>query len=122
LAVGDLDGRRSAKRLSPAEPHQLRRTLMVIYELLGHAPEPAQGTGEAPIEKVARGAKRVRRVAATAKSVKSYVREQVFPADEGDRVEVKTLMQDYRAWCTNKGLTPIALSRSDREALRQTWD
>jgi hypothetical protein len=40
----------------------------------------------------------------------SYIHEQVFPADEGDRVEAKTLMQDHRAWCTKKGLTPIALA------------
>jgi hypothetical protein len=85
--------------------------VMVIYELLGHAPQPAQQhRGDVTVEKVARMAKPRGRIGTTAKSVKSYVHEQVFPADEGDRVEVKTLMQDYRAWCTRKGLMPIALA------------
>ena len=31
-------------------------------------------------------------------SVKSFVRDHVFPAD-GEQVEIKALMRDYRAWC-----------------------
>jgi hypothetical protein len=42
-------------------------------------------------------------------SVKSFVRDQVFPAD-GERTEIKALMQDYRAWCAQEGFAPIELS------------
>jgi hypothetical protein len=52
----------------------------------------------------------IARSAASAKSVKSYVRDRIFPADEGARIELKTVMHDYRAWCTKKGLAPIALA------------
>src|SRR5262249_2689820 len=83
-----------------------------IYELLGHARQPVQQrTGHVPIEKVAPTSKPACRIAGTAKCVKRYVHDQVFPAGEGDRVELKTMMQDYRAWCTKKGLTPIALAK-----------
>jgi hypothetical protein len=33
----------------------------------------------------------------------------VFAA-EGERTEIKTLMQEYRIWCTKQGLTAIELA------------
>jgi hypothetical protein len=37
------------------------------------------------------------------------VRDKLFPAD-GERTEIKVLMQNYRAWCAEKGFTPIELN------------
>jgi hypothetical protein len=42
-------------------------------------------------------------------SVRSFVQDHVFPAD-GERTEIKALMQDYRAWCAYEGSAPIGLS------------
>ena len=42
-------------------------------------------------------------------SVKSFVRDHVFPAD-GERVEIKALMRDYRAWCAKENVTPLDAS------------
>jgi hypothetical protein len=85
--------------------------VMVIYELLGYTRQAVQQrASDVTIEKVARLAKPCRRIAATAKSVSSYVRDRVFAAADGDRIELKAVMQDYRAWCTKKGLAPIALT------------
>ena len=42
-------------------------------------------------------------------SVKSFVRDHVFPAD-GEQVEIKVLMRDYRAWCETKNFTPLDAS------------
>jgi hypothetical protein len=41
--------------------------------------------------------------------VKTYVRERVFPAN-GERTEIKVLMQDYRAWCAQNRFEPISLN------------
>ena len=42
--------------------------------------------------------------------VRSFVRDRVFPAD-GERTEIKAMMQDYRGWCTQQGLAPIELKQ-----------
>jgi len=41
-------------------------------------------------------------------SVKVFIGERVSPAD-GERVEMKALLQEYRAWCAGKGSGPMDL-------------
>ena len=41
-------------------------------------------------------------------SVKAFIGERVSPAD-GERVEMKALVQEYRAWCAGKGSGPVDL-------------
>ena len=41
-------------------------------------------------------------------SVKAFIAERVSPA-EGERVEMKALVQEYRAWCAGKGSGPVDL-------------
>jgi hypothetical protein len=101
--------------------------VMVIYELLGHARQPVQqqvgdarsqkalgATNEArmdPPQAIKPLASPARRKAVVSHgSVKSFVRDQVFRA-EGERVEMKILMQDYRAWCAQKSVKPLDLNR-----------
>jgi hypothetical protein len=105
--------------------------VMVIFELLGHgrpvpvpkttdalAEErttnavelaPAQEPGPAPAARAARP-KAPPKSAAPVGSVKSFVRDRVFPAD-GERLEIKALMQDYRTWCAQRGVTAVELDR-----------
>jgi hypothetical protein len=104
--------------------------VMVIYELLGQqkivpvsadagtpdeaGPELRRAsqlvTREAPSAQVARRKPRASASKNASSSVKSFIRDQVFPAD-GNRVDMKTLMCDYRAWCVQKGVAPIELTR-----------
>jgi hypothetical protein len=83
--------------------------VMVIYELLGHAKQPAQQR-IAPQE-VKSLAPPARRKAGTKANggVKNFFRDHVIPAD-GERIEIKTLMRDYRAWCARKNVTPLDVS------------
>jgi len=37
--------------------------------------------------------------------VRAFVLERVVPAD-GEHVEMRTLLNDYRAWCAGKGTEP----------------
>ena len=104
--------------------------VMVIYELLGHARQPERQLMEGapsprPLDTVDQvrvtsrqaikpSASPARRTAATTSSktnssVKSFVREQVSPAD-GEQVDIKALMRDYRAWCDKKSVTPVELN------------
>jgi hypothetical protein len=106
--------------------------VMVIYELLGHGtparvavgatsadasesrPAMPIATLPTPMTKELRPLRGTRRkTRSNAKkdfaSVKSFIRDQVFPAD-GNRVEMKALMHDYRVWCTQKGVAPIGLN------------
>ena len=100
--------------------------VMVIYELLGHARQPAQeqigdarsqkalgATDEArmnPPQEIKPLASPARGKAVVARgSVKSFVRYHVFPAD-GERVEIKHLMRDYRTWCVQESVTPLEVS------------
>jgi hypothetical protein len=42
--------------------------------------------------------------------VKDFVRDHLFPdEDEGQRVEIKSMMQAYRAWCVGKQVRPVDL-------------
>jgi len=43
-----------------------------------------------------------------ARGVTAFVRDRLFPAD-GERVEMKVLMQSYRAWCAQKGHEALGL-------------
>jgi hypothetical protein len=43
-------------------------------------------------------------------SVKAFIAERVSPAD-GERVEMKSLVKEYRAWCANKSTEPVPLER-----------
>ena len=102
--------------------------VMVIYELLGHAKQPAQqriagvqsqktlaGADPAkvlPPQEIKPSPSPALRKALTAKangSVKSFVRDHVIPAD-GEQVEIKALMRDYRAWCAKENVTPLDAS------------
>ncbi len=105
--------------------------VMVIFELLGHGGlDPGQRTGDVPAEEhtinavgsaqaqepgptpSARAArpKAPPKSSAPVGSVKSFVRDRVFPAD-GERLEMKALMQDYRGWCAQQGATAVELDR-----------
>ena len=102
--------------------------VMVIYELLGHVKQPAQQRIEGvqsqkapgdldpakvpPPQEIKPSTSPARRKTVAAKangSVKSFFRDHVFPAD-GERVEIKALMRDYRAWCARENVTPLDAS------------
>jgi hypothetical protein len=103
---------------------------MVIFELLGHGRVIADtavtssgvrfnvGTlsaGSVRGPTLARPALERPRRPKTAKrgplagSVGSFVHDRIFPAD-GGRLEMKSLMAEYRAWCGQTGFAPIGLS------------
>ena len=70
---------------------------------------PAEG---APAQEIKLSPSPARRKAVKAKakgSVKRFVRDHVIPAD-GERIEIKALMRDYRAWCARENLTPLDAS------------
>ena len=67
--------------------------------------DPAKVPPPREIEPSASPARR-KAVAKANGSVKSFFREHVFPAD-GERVEIKRLMRDYRAWCAQENVTPL---------------
>jgi len=100
--------------------------VMVIYELLGQAaggrvtnrqktdlehrqldrePTPAKTVAKPPPSPSGRTRPKP---APTLASVKAFIAERVSPAD-GDRVEMKALVQEYRAWCAGKGSGPVDL-------------
>ena len=99
--------------------------VMVIFELLGQAtggrttaqdkadPDDRQPDRE-PIQaqavaKPSSPSGRSRpKPAPTLASVKAFIGERVSPAD-GERVEMRTLLQEYRAWCAGKGSGPMDL-------------
>jgi hypothetical protein len=104
--------------------------VMVIYELLGHQgpaseARPAKEPAPAPMT-VAVGASEARREPtrpapvrrpklppkpqAPTGSVKTFVHDRLFPA-EGERLDMKALTADYRAWCLQKGIGVLELSR-----------
>jgi hypothetical protein len=95
---------------------------MVIFELLGHARQPVQQQiGDARSQKAFGAANEARmdppqsispgrrKAVVSHGSVKSFVSNHVFPAD-GERVEIKGLMRDYRAWCVQENVTPLGVS------------
>jgi hypothetical protein len=98
--------------------------VMVIYELLAHAkPLSVMPTDEveearasvaeaAPSIEIKAPTPSLRRTTTTAKvgSIKRFVLERVFPG-EGERTDIKLLMQDYRTWCAQNCHTPLELSR-----------
>ena len=102
--------------------------VMVIFELLGQAaggrvanqanddPDDRQSNrgptpGKVVTQPIASPPGRSRSKAAPAlASVKAFIAERVSPAD-GERVEMKALVQEYRAWCAGKGSGPVNLER-----------
>jgi hypothetical protein len=42
-------------------------------------------------------------------SVKTFVRDRLFPA-EGERLDMKALTADYRAWCAQKRVAALELA------------
>jgi hypothetical protein len=92
--------------------------VMVIYELLGHVNPPSdrgdesyRSVGEtvSPRPVVATKALATTSPKNKVGSVKTFVRDRLFPAD-GERTEIKVLMQNYRAWCVQHGFAPMALN------------
>jgi hypothetical protein len=102
--------------------------VMVIFELLGQAaggrvanqakddpedrapdrrPTPAQVVRQPIASPPGRSRSKL---APTLASVKAFIAERVSPAD-GERVEIKALVQEYRAWCAAKGSGPVDLER-----------
>jgi hypothetical protein len=98
--------------------------VMVIYELLGHVMQPSVSVAEAcdaPYSAAPVGTRpnanvpavRPKALAAPQKakvsSIRAFVLDRLFPG-EGERTEIKALMQDYRGWCAERGCTPLELS------------
>ena len=110
--------------------------VMVIYELLGHVKRPLQVPTE-PMAKIyvqpadtpcgtlataishepkpkpvtpslRRRSRRAPVPIANGSSVMSFAGERLIAA-EGERTEIKALMQGYRAWCAQRRLTPMEL-------------
>ncbi len=95
--------------------------VMVIYELLGHAKQPGQQwITPQEVKPLAPPARR-KAVTKANGSAKNFSRDHVIPAD-GERIEIKTLMRDYRAWCARENLTPLDASAflDELPALRNT--
>jgi hypothetical protein len=42
-------------------------------------------------------------------TVKVFLRNHLFPAVDGERMDVMAMVRSYRAWCTEKGLPPADL-------------
>jgi hypothetical protein len=107
--------------------------VMVAFELLGHGKEPGGGAPvagavradadrtpsaavEATIIEPARAAlpppRRPRAKAAAGKpgsTVKAFLRDHLFPANNGERLDIMAMVRSYRAWCAEKGLSPADL-------------
>jgi hypothetical protein len=106
--------------------------VMVAFELLGHgqgrpagSPAPAEasrrletpvsvvgaaeGTPAAAVLPAPRKPRAKAPGASQAGSVKGFFRDYIFPAEDGERVDIKTMVDTYRGWCAGKGLTPVNL-------------
>jgi hypothetical protein len=101
--------------------------VMVAFELLGHGRVPAgarvgavrvdvvrepdpvvEATASPPVRpalppppRKTRGKAPVGRPGST---VKAFLRDHLFPADSGERLDIMAVVHSYRAWCTKKGL------------------
>jgi hypothetical protein len=111
--------------------------VMVAFELLGHGKmptsAPASDVGERPGIHSATSAEVLqpiqspvamrpahraalpppRRPRAKAsppsRTVKAFLRDHLFPADGGERIDIMAMVRGYRTWCTEKGLAPADL-------------
>jgi hypothetical protein len=105
--------------------------VMVAFELLGHGKAPARSPGGAISASLAEGPDpvvegtaspparpalpppRKSRGKATSTppkgSVKAFFGDYIFPAEDGERVDIKTMVDTYRGWCAGKGLAPVHL-------------
>ena len=102
--------------------------VMVIFELLGQdagsrakiqdtghhrdddrQPDAGRTTAQTAAKPSASSPSRTRsKPAPVLASVKAFIAECVSPAD-GERVEMKALVHEYRAWCASKGSGPVDL-------------
>jgi hypothetical protein len=102
--------------------------VMVIYELLGQRMPPSlqYAGGSALRPAVPLRASRVpvgpalpppgksrsrRSRGGRESSPKAFLSKHLFPAGEGERVDMKSLLQMYRDWCADNGLAPVDLNR-----------
>ncbi len=98
--------------------------VMVIFELLGQGKQLAVASPAQESRDQAREATSVPALAAlppprktrekvpqpsNGGSVRSFVRDHLFPADDGERVDIKSLIHTYRRWCAKKDLAPVDL-------------
>jgi hypothetical protein len=98
--------------------------VMVIFELLGQdaggramiqdkadpadrQPDPEAITAQVVAKPSSMGSSRPKPAPALA-SVKAFIGERLSPAD-GEMVEMKALVQEYRTWCAGKGSGPVDL-------------
>jgi hypothetical protein len=87
--------------------------VMVIFELLSQDAGRWATTHREPTQAMAKlspsPSSRTRPKSAPAlASVKAFIAERLSPAD-GQRVEMRALVQEYRAWCAGKGSGPVDL-------------
>jgi hypothetical protein len=102
--------------------------VMVAFELLGHrkgaASMPAgaaradavreaalEGTVILPVRPALPPPRKARGKATSAKAstVRAYLRDHLFPADNGERMDIMAMVRAYRAWCAEKGMEPAPL-------------
>jgi hypothetical protein len=92
--------------------------VMVNFELLGQRGQPMGRAADHPPASVVRTPavpalppprKSRAKASDTNKtgSVKLFIKEHLFPADDDERVDLKSLVQAYRDWCAEKGLVPV---------------
>jgi len=100
--------------------------VMVIYELLGQPAGRQMGQPNAKDDPLVQELAPERKPAivatphATSRSrnkagsgvagVKNFIAERVCPA-EGERIEMKALLREYRSWCASRGTQPVPLDR-----------
>ena len=101
--------------------------VMVIYELLGHA-NTSGGHAKADADvavstdssiadakraapkRPTRQSKAPQRSNSPVGNVKTFVHDRMYPA-AGERIDMKALTADYRAWCAQKGVAALELDR-----------
>jgi hypothetical protein len=101
--------------------------VMVSFELLGHdkasAGEPVGATRQtgreikpavitserAALLPSRKAPAKVRAAAKPPSTVKAFLRDHLFPADSGERLDIMALVRSYRTWCAEKGVAPADL-------------
>jgi hypothetical protein len=103
--------------------------VMVIYELLGQRTRPlatqlatvsvlrpteplrAASVPVGPALPPPRNSRPRRARGARESSPKAFLSKHLFPAGDGERVDMKSLLQMYRAWCADNGFAPVDLDQ-----------
>jgi hypothetical protein len=94
--------------------------VMVAFELLGHRkalaglPEPRQPAATVipparPALPPPRKARAKISPATKPSTVKAFLRDHLFPSDDGERMDIMAMVRSYRAWCAKKGVQPADL-------------